>query len=82
MFDGVLLLRAQAAVVWMIGEFGQLIDEGPYLLEHLIDSFEEESSVGVKLEVPSLFMRLRPSRALIYVLSFDPAAHCVSETVF
>lgn len=41
----------KASVVWMIGEFGQLIDEGPYLLENLIDTFEEESSVNVKLEV-------------------------------
>jgi hypothetical protein len=35
----------------MIGEFGQLIDDAPYLLEKLIDSFEEESAAVVRIEV-------------------------------
>ena len=39
----------------MIGEFGELIDEAPYLLEHLVDGFAEEAAVVVRLEVRCLF---------------------------
>jgi hypothetical protein len=35
----------------MIGEFGELIDEAPYLLEHLVDGFADEPAVVVRLEV-------------------------------
>ncbi len=41
----------QASVVWMIGEFGELIDEAPYLLEHLVDGFAEEAASVVRMEV-------------------------------
>jgi hypothetical protein len=35
----------------MIGEFGELIDEAPYLLEQLIDGFADEAAGVVRLEV-------------------------------
>ena len=38
----------------MIGEFGELIDEAPYLLEQLIDGFAEEGAGIVRLEVRAL----------------------------
>jgi hypothetical protein len=64
--------------VWMIGEFGQLIDEGPYLLEHLIDTFEEESAVGVKLEVSVLtLVRLFVVRQLALTRGHESCASCV-----
>ena len=44
--------QGKAAVVWMIGEFGQIIDEGPYLLEALIDGLEEDQeALVVRLEL-------------------------------
>ena len=39
----------------MIGEFGELIDEAPYLLEQLIDGFAEEGAGIVRLEVRALY---------------------------
>lgn len=41
----------KAAVIWMIGEYGQLIDDAPYLLEPLIDGVREEGSVAVRCEL-------------------------------
>lgn len=41
----------QAAVIWMIGEYGQLVEDGPYILEALIDDFANEKARVVRLEV-------------------------------
>ena len=35
----------------MIGEYGQLVEDGPYILEGLIDNFANEQSRVVRLEV-------------------------------
>ena len=35
----------------MIGEYGQLVEDGPYILEGLIDNFAVEQSRVVRLEV-------------------------------
>lgn len=36
----------KAAVVWMLGEFGQLIDDAPYILEPLIDAIVSAGGRG------------------------------------
>ena len=38
--------EAKVALLWMVGEFGHVIPEAPYLLEPLIDAFEEEQVAG------------------------------------
>lgn len=43
----------------MIGEFGELIDEAPYLLEHLVDGFAEEAAAVVRLEVRAVGLLVR-----------------------
>ncbi len=48
----------KAAVIWMIGEYGQLIDDAPYLLEPLIDGVRGEESVTVKCELLTATMKL------------------------
>ena len=48
----------KAAVIWMIGEYGQLIDDAPYLLEPLIDNVKEEESVIVKCELLTATIKL------------------------
>jgi len=48
----------RAAVVWMLGEYGQLIDDAPYLLEPLIDGVNEEPSVQVKCELLTASVKL------------------------
>ena len=45
------LLKMQAAVIWMIGEYGQLVEDAPYILEGLIDNFANEQARIVRLEV-------------------------------
>jgi hypothetical protein len=48
----------KASVVWMIGEYGQLIDDAPYLLEPLIDGVKEEESVLVRCELLTATLKL------------------------
>eukprot|EP00697_Spironema_sp_BW2_P005957 gnl/Spiro4/18304_TR9789_c0_g1_i2.p1 gnl/Spiro4/18304_TR9789_c0_g1~~gnl/Spiro4/18304_TR9789_c0_g1_i2.p1 ORF type:complete len:804 (+),score=273.56 gnl/Spiro4/18304_TR9789_c0_g1_i2:34-2412(+) len=49
---------AKVAIIWMLGEYGQAIDDAPYILEPLIDNFSEESSSMVKLQLISSAMKL------------------------
>ena len=48
----------RAAVVWMLGEYGQLIDDAPYLLEPLIDAVGDEPSVQVRCELLTATVKL------------------------
>mmetsp|Transcript_6379 Transcript_6379/g.12074 ORF Transcript_6379/g.12074 Transcript_6379/m.12074 type:complete len:795 (+) Transcript_6379:28-2412(+) len=48
----------KVACIWMIGEYGDTIDDAPYLLEPLIDAFEEEASHAVRQEILSSCMKL------------------------
>ena len=50
--------EAKKALLWMISEYGQFIPEAPYLLEPLIDSFAEETSQHVRLELLAAATRL------------------------
>lgn len=50
--------QAKAAVIWMLGEFGQDLRRAPYVLEKLIDDFSEETSPSVLLELLSASMKL------------------------
>lgn len=49
---------AKAAVVWMLGEFGQDLRRAPYVLEKLIDDFNDEASSSVLLELLAATMKL------------------------
>jgi len=50
--------EAKAAVVWMIGEFGEEIVEAPYMLEPLIDSYDDETPSAMKLQLLVAAMKL------------------------
>jgi vesicle coat complex subunit len=41
--------EGKLAVIWMIGEYGDAIEDAPYILEPFIDSFGDESSSEVRL---------------------------------
>ena len=41
----------QVAALWMLGEYGEQIDESPYVLEPIIDAWGDETSAAVHLEV-------------------------------
>jgi hypothetical protein len=48
----------RAAVIWMIGEYGHLIEDAPYLLEPIIDNLKDEESVVVRNEVLTATLKL------------------------
>lgn len=50
--------QAKAAIVWLIGEFGQDMRRAPYVLEKLIDEFSEETSPTVLLELLTSALKL------------------------
>lgn len=56
--------RARAALVWMLGEYGEHMADAPYALEELVDAWGEEQSEEVRLElltaVPKLFFKRPP----------------------
>uniref|UniRef100_A0A0D6R438 Beta-adaptin-like protein n=1 Tax=Araucaria cunninghamii TaxID=56994 RepID=A0A0D6R438_ARACU len=43
--------KAKAALVWMLGEYSQDMLDAPYVLESLIDSWDEETSAEVRLQL-------------------------------
>nr|ATG71013.1 AP4B [Cupressus duclouxiana] len=43
--------KAKAALVWMLGEYSQDMLDAPYILESLIDSWDEEDSAEVRLHL-------------------------------
>ena len=51
--------QGKAAVIWMLGEFGHLIDDAPYILEPLIDGLSSESeSESVRCELLAATVKL------------------------
>ena len=50
--------EAKAAMLWMLGEYGEFLNDAPYLLEPFIDGFEEEISPSVRLALLTASMKL------------------------
>lgn len=50
--------EGKAACIWMVGEYGETIEEAPYILEELVDSFHDESDNLVKMELLTATMKL------------------------
>ena len=48
----------KVAVVWMIGEYGDTIDDAPYILENYVNTYEEEASSLVRMELLTATMKL------------------------
>lgn len=49
---------AKASLLWMLGEYGQEIADAPYLLEPIIDNYEDEASPQIKLQVLTASLKL------------------------
>lgn len=49
---------ARASLVWMIGEYADSIVEAPYMLEQIINNYEEEQSVLIKLQLLTASMKV------------------------
>ena len=39
--------KAKAALIWMLGEYSQDMEDAPYALESLVENWEEEHSAEV-----------------------------------
>lgn len=50
--------EGKVACIWMIGEFGDTIDDAPYILEPLVENFSEEVSSAVRIELLTASMKL------------------------
>eukprot|EP00428_Durinskia_dybowskii_P013958 CAMPEP_0170223240 /NCGR_PEP_ID=MMETSP0116_2-20130129/11318_1 /TAXON_ID=400756 /ORGANISM="Durinskia baltica, Strain CSIRO CS-38" /LENGTH=834 /DNA_ID=CAMNT_0010473939 /DNA_START=28 /DNA_END=2532 /DNA_ORIENTATION=+ len=50
--------EGKCAVLWILGEYGLLIEDAPYLLEPMIDGFVEEQSGSVRLEMLTAALKL------------------------
>jgi len=50
--------EGKCAVLWILGEYGLLIEDAPYLLEPMIDGFLEEPSGAVRLEMLTAAVKL------------------------
>lgn len=50
--------EGRVAVIWLIGEYGDTIDDAPYILEPLINNFAEEGSNLVRIELLTATMKL------------------------
>jgi len=50
--------EGRCAILWILGEYGKLIEDAPYLLEPMIDSFLEEPSGAVRLEMLTAAVKL------------------------
>lgn len=48
----------KCALLWILGEYGLLIEDAPYLLEPMIDGFLEETSGSVRLEMLTATVKL------------------------
>eukprot|EP00938_MAST-03A_sp_MAST-3A-sp1_P003766 g3766.t1 len=58
--------EGKAAVIWMIGEYGEQLDEGPYILETLVETLKKNGTKTEKLELMTAAMKLffkRPPEA-------------------
>jgi len=55
--------EAKAVLVWILGEYGDEVIEAPYLLEPIIDEYDEETSPTVKLHTLSAAVKLFFKRA-------------------
>ncbi|KAJ7958599.1 Beta-adaptin-like protein [Quillaja saponaria] len=49
--------KAKAALIWMLGEYSQDMHDAPYILENLIENWDEEHSAEVRLHLLTAVMK-------------------------
>ncbi|XP_030946742.1 beta-adaptin-like protein A [Quercus lobata] len=49
--------KAKAALIWMLGEYSQEMHDAPYILESLIENWDEEHSAEVRLHLLTAVMK-------------------------
>ncbi|KAJ8751695.1 hypothetical protein K2173_025861 [Erythroxylum novogranatense] len=49
--------KAKAALIWMLGEYSRDMSDAPYILESLIENWDEENSAEVRLHLLTAVMK-------------------------
>ncbi|GFP94474.1 beta-adaptin-like protein a [Phtheirospermum japonicum] len=49
--------KAKAALIWMLGEYAQDMQDSPYILESLVENWDEEHSAEVRLHLLTAVMK-------------------------
>ncbi|KAL3633462.1 hypothetical protein CASFOL_022224 [Castilleja foliolosa] len=49
--------KAKAALIWMLGEYAQDMQDSPYILESLVENWDEEHSADVRLHLLTAVMK-------------------------
>ncbi|CAI0408527.1 unnamed protein product [Linum tenue] len=49
--------KAKAALIWMLGEYAQDMDDAPYILESLVENWEEDAPEVVRLHLLTAIMK-------------------------
>ncbi|XP_004291213.1 PREDICTED: beta-adaptin-like protein A [Fragaria vesca subsp. vesca] len=49
--------KAKAALIWMLGEYSQDMQDAPYILEGLVENWEDEHSAEVRLHLLTAVMK-------------------------
>ncbi|KAM3350072.1 hypothetical protein ACQJBY_022712 [Aegilops geniculata] len=49
--------KGKAALIWMLGEYSQDMHDAPYVLENLVDNWDEEQSPEVRLHLLTAVMK-------------------------
>ncbi|XAR69311.1 hypothetical protein NMG60_11000850 [Bertholletia excelsa] len=49
--------KAKAALIWMLGEYAQDMPDAPYVLESLVDNWDDEHSAEVRLHLLTAVMK-------------------------
>ncbi|KAL1291193.1 hypothetical protein AAHE18_20G184200 [Arachis hypogaea] len=55
--------KAKAALIWMLGEYSQDMPDAPYVLESLVENWDEEHSAEVRLHLLTAVMKCFFKRA-------------------
>lgn len=68
--------KAKAALIWMLGEYAQDMQDSPYILEGLVENWEEEDSA----EVIGNHYVVTLDDTFILVPEFVPPGACASPS--
>ena len=69
---------ARAALIWLVGEYGSEITEAPYLLESIIDGFDDEASPEVKLALLTASVKVSRGGGPLWSGPVRPGLFCSS----
>jgi hypothetical protein len=61
-------IEGKAAYIWILGEFGDQIEDSPYILERMVDEMKEFNSQKISLAVSSLTPNLIDSHSTLQIV--------------